>query len=76
MKLETIKIGGTTYTSTQALQRFANILTRGFVPTPVTNVNRNRQVQARRAGQEIRQQLGIADHTGRNSSDRMQTTTL
>ena len=70
-KLETIKVGSTTYTSTQAVQRFANILTRGSAPTPVTSVSRNRQAQARRAGQEIRKQLGITNHPGRNSSGRM-----
>jgi hypothetical protein len=70
-KLETLKIGGTQYTSEQALQRFANNLTGSSAPAPVTHVSRNRRAQARRAEQEIRQQLGISDRPGRSPSAQM-----
>lgn len=55
--LESIRIGGTTYTSKEALQRFANRLTPESVSTPRSNTARNRRRQ--QSVEQKLQELGI-----------------
>lgn len=64
IRLETTTLGGTTYTSKEALARFAEALTgrpcNHLTPTsPISRMTRTRQAQARRAEQQVREQLGI-----------------
>lgn len=71
--LETLRIGGTTYTSTEALQRFADRLTaqRSQPPTPPRRTTPSRQAQARRAAVEIKEELCPAETA--DSSQRKST---
>jgi hypothetical protein len=61
IRLETATLGGTTYTSKEALARFCERLTGNHQeqPTPTSRMSRGRQAQAARAAQEVQQQLGI-----------------
>ena len=59
--LETVRIGGTTYSSTEALQRFADALTairanKNFVPCVSTKA---RHVQSQRAAKAVRQHKSL-----------------
>lgn len=60
IRLETVKIGGTTYTSREAIQRFSERLT-GVAPagTPVNPVSRGRQRQLEQANAAVAQALGL-----------------
>ena len=60
VKLESTRVGGSTYVSLPALQRFSDALS-GLrqAPPPTSRMSRTRQAQAARAAQEVRQQLGI-----------------
>jgi hypothetical protein len=61
IRLETIKVGGSTFSSTQAIQRFADALTgcHNEPATPISRMSRSRQAQAALAARQVRQQLGI-----------------
>ena len=63
--LESVTLGGTTYTSQQALHRFADRLTgqRSQPPTPPRRTTRSRQAQARRAAAEVTSELGLDQAT-------------
>ncbi len=59
MKLDTVKIGGTTYTSIEALQRFAGRQLLGPLDQPSTTTTpaaRRRQIEA--AAKQVRSILG------------------
>ena len=60
IRLESIKIGGTTYTSREALQRFADKLTQPASDhtSASTSTTATRQRQINRAGQEVDDILG------------------
>ncbi len=58
--LETVRVGGTTYTSVEALQRFAEAQTRaptGAVTAKPTSQTRERAIQA--ASERVRNELGL-----------------
>ena len=58
VKLESLKVGGTTYTSTEALQRFAEGLSHPRVMnTPPYSLTRQREIE--RAAREVNEILGI-----------------
>ena len=59
--LESVRIGGTTYTSREALQRFADAITgrRTETSSPISRMTRTRHAQAQQAAREVRQRLGI-----------------
>jgi hypothetical protein len=61
VKLETIRIGGTTYTSLEALQRFADARTQnnGSNTPRRTFTSRSRQAQAQAAACQVREELGL-----------------
>ena len=62
MKLEAIKLGGSTYTSREALQRFAERQSRPAESTalePACGLARQREIE--RAEREARRELGCAD---------------
>ena len=60
VKLESLKVGGTTYTSTEALQRFAEGLSHPRdVSTPPYSLTRQREIE--RAAREVSEMLGIRD---------------
>ena len=57
-RLESLKVGGTTYTSTEALQRFAEGLSHlRNVSTPPYSLTRQREIE--RAAREVNEMLGI-----------------
>lgn len=58
--LESIKIGGSTYTSIEALQRFGDQLANGPVEAAVTDVapSRTRQREIERAAKALQEELG------------------
>ncbi len=57
VKLESLKVGGTTYTSTEALQRFAEGLSHpGNVSTPPYSLARLREIE--RAAREVNKIYG------------------
>lgn len=58
--LESIRVGGTTYTSREALQRFSERLT-GVAPaeSPVNPVSRARQRQLEQANNRVMRELGL-----------------
>lgn len=62
--LESIRIGGTTYTSLEALQRFAGSLTNGIGQSSkepqLSSTFAMRQKQISRATQDVRAQLGLS----------------
>lgn len=60
--LESLKIGGTTYTSLEALQRFADAITgkRSESPSPLSRMTRTRQAQAQQAERQVRERLGLS----------------
>lgn len=60
VRLETVKIGGTTYTSREAIQRFSERLS-GEAPSlqPVNPVNRARQRQLEQAKSAVDKALGL-----------------
>lgn len=60
IRLETVKVGGSTYTSREALQRFSERLT-GVAPaeTPVNPVSRGRQRQLEQANAAVARALGL-----------------
>ena len=62
VRLEAIKIGGLTYTSIEALQRFFNRLSPapGELPTPVQPSARPRQRRVGKVDQEVASILGTA----------------
>lgn len=69
VRLESIRIGGTTYTSTEALQRFADQLGRpghGSLQPTITTATRRKQIE--RAEREVKAILG--NKHARNCSDR------
>src|SRR5262245_17053072 len=59
-RLETIRIGGTTYTSREAIQRFSERLS-GAEPAPqlVNPVSRSRQRQLEQANAAVMESLGL-----------------
>ncbi len=58
VKLESLKVGGTTYTSTEALQRFAEGLSHPRdVSTPPYSLTRQREIE--RAAREVNEMLGF-----------------
>lgn len=59
--LEFIRIGGCTYTSTEALQRFADKLAKSSSRTnnDLSTSSRNRQAQINQAATDVRKELGI-----------------
>ena len=61
VRLESIKIGGTTYTSKEALQRFGDRLTAEPSVRPETEAAtpRTRQREIERAAKAVQQQLGL-----------------
>jgi hypothetical protein len=60
VRLETVRIGGTTYTSREALQRFSERLTRVEPALEVVNpVSRARQQQIYRAMVTVTESLGV-----------------
>lgn len=61
VRLETAVLGGSTFTSTEAIIRFSERLTaqRANPKTPISRLTRARQVQAQQAAQEVRERLGI-----------------
>lgn len=64
-RLEAIRIGGTTYSSLEALQRWADAITRNGKdsPAPVSRMTRTRQAKAWLAAEQVRNQLGIKQST-------------
>ncbi|MCK6484476.1 MAG: DUF1580 domain-containing protein [Phycisphaerae bacterium] len=60
VRLETVKIGGTTYTSREAIQRFSERLS-GAEPAPqlINPVSRKRQRQIEQANAAVAKALGI-----------------
>lgn len=59
-RLETIKIGGTTCTSVEALQRFFDRLTGNMeVVTPPTLTERQRQKRSEDAARRLKEEFGI-----------------
>lgn len=61
VKLEAIKIGGTTYTSLEALQRFAERLSEPSTQPRSGPTSSTRKRQIDRAAEELRDALGAAD---------------
>jgi hypothetical protein len=62
-RLEALRIGGTTYTSLEALQRFSRHLENGPAPqveAPVSSRARQRAIE--RASQAARAELGLDHH--------------
>jgi hypothetical protein len=58
VQLESIRIGGTTFTSVEALQRFAERLTQqAFPETPLTPKSRQRAIES--AASRVAQELGL-----------------
>jgi hypothetical protein len=58
VKLESLKVGGTTYTSAEALQRFAEALSHpAALSTPPYSLARQREIE--RAAREVAEIFGI-----------------
>ena len=72
VRLEAIRIGGSTYTSLEALQRFADHLgAPGAVrTTPERTATRTRQRQIDQASKRLREALGHGDENGTPSADK------
>lgn len=65
VRLETIQVGGTRYTSVEALQRFADHLGRSKEQTPQQlTTPRQRQKQIARAAEEVARILGTGKKRG------------
>lgn len=65
VQLESIRIGGTTFTSVEALQRFAERLTQqAFPETPLTPKSRQRAIES--AASRVAHELGIVEHDRRS----------
>jgi len=75
VKLEAIRIGGTTYTSVEALQRFAERLS-SSTPRPLAEPapNQSRQKAIDRATRELEEKLHPS-RSGGNGSHRQRSTT-
>ena len=60
IRLETVRIGGTTYTSREAIQRFSELLS-GELPSaqPANPVSRARQRQIEKANAAVATALGL-----------------
>ena len=68
VRLDSIKIGGSTYTSIEALQRFANRLSgRSNASRPRVEVSPSRQQEIDLASEQLKSQL--ASHRSRKLSD-------
>ena len=59
VRLETVKIGGTTYTSREAIQRFSGLLSRKEPPQVVNPVSRTRIRQLEQANAAVAKALGL-----------------
>lgn len=60
IRLETTKIGGTTYTSREAIQRFSEGLSGAEPARPIHEAQgRARQQQIERASRRVREELGL-----------------
>lgn len=59
--LESLCVGGTQYSSIEALQRFADAITsnRPDSPTPISRMTKTRQAQAQQAERQVRERLGL-----------------
>ncbi len=62
--LETIRIGGTTFTSVQALQRFAEAQSRDSSSTPAGPSTQARQRAIASASERVRRELGLSEQPG------------
>lgn len=74
VKLDSIRIGGTTYVSLESLQRFADALSASpSTPAgPIARLSRTRQAQAKLAAEQVSQRLGIPTSSGSSSSPKVQ----
>ena len=72
VRLEAIRIGGSTFTSLEALQRFADHLgAPGAVrTTPEPATTRTRQRQVDQASKRLREALGLRDENGVPTTDK------
>jgi hypothetical protein len=60
IRLETVKIGGTTYTSREAIQRFSDLLTGTAPPQPSTRkATRTRERELERINAAVSHNLGL-----------------
>lgn len=64
--LETVRVGGTTYTSVEALQRFAEAQTRGSPPSRAGPPPQARQRAIASASERVRRELGLPEQPGPN----------
>lgn len=62
--LETVRVGGTTYTSVEALQRFAEAQSRGSLPAPAAPQPQARQRAIASASERVRRELGLPERPG------------
>lgn len=64
--LETVRVGGTTYTSVEALQRFGEAQSRGSLPAPAAAPPQARQRAIAAASERVRRELGLPEQPGTN----------
>jgi len=64
--LESVKIGGSTYTSKEALQRFAYQLSGKADPTPRPPISESRRKEIEKAQHEVQEILGLKSEEGRD----------